>query len=25
VVLWTPETPIADLKDDFSLLLERSR
>jgi protein SCO1 len=25
VVLWTPETPIADLKADFSLLVERSR
>jgi len=25
VVIWTPETPIADLKDDFTLLVERSR
>ena len=25
VVLWTPETPIAALKHDFSLLVERSR
>jgi protein SCO1 len=25
VVLWTPETPIADLQDDFGLLVERSR
>jgi protein SCO1 len=25
VVLWTPETPIADLKHDFTLLVERSR
>ncbi len=24
VVLWTPETPIADLKHDFTLLVERS-
>ena len=25
VVLWTPETPIADLKHDFALLVEKSR
>ncbi len=25
VVLWTPETPIADLEKDFGLLVERSR
>ena len=25
VVLWTPEIPIAALKHDFSLLVERSR
>jgi protein SCO1 len=25
VVIWTPETPIADLKHDFALLVERSR
>jgi protein SCO1/2 len=25
VVIWTPETPIADLKHDFTLLVERSR
>ena len=25
VVLWTPETPIASLMHDFSLLVERSR
>ena len=24
-VIWTPETPIADLKHDFGLLVERSR
>ncbi len=25
VVLWTPETPIADLKHDFALLVEKAR
>ena len=25
VVIWTPETPIGDLKHDFTLLVERSR
>jgi protein SCO1 len=25
VVIWTPETPIVDLKHDFALLVERSR
>jgi len=25
VVLWTPETPIADLKHDFTLLVEKAR
>jgi protein SCO1/2 len=25
VVLWTPQTPIADLKHDFALLVEKSR
>jgi protein SCO1 len=25
VVIWTPETPIGDLKHDFALLVERSR
>ena len=25
VVLWTPETPVADLEHDFALLVEKAR